>query len=1221
MLYYATSLLITTFTQADIDLYVSTQGSDDGNGTEALPYQTIAAAQAHVRSLIPTTSEPINVWLQEGTYYVSETLEFTAEDSGTEDQTITYAAVADAVVTLSGGQEITPTWSDYTYLIKVANIGTGYDFDMLYVNSEVQDLARYPNRVDEELPFDGVASADDIQARIPLWEDPSTGFIRGLHWGLWGGNSFKIDGVSAEGELLTTWVGDNNRGSEMHTEYQMVENIFEELDAPGEWFYNSSTGLLYYYPEEGTDLDTSTIEISRLEQIINISGGESIVSHLTFQGLRFEHTNRTLFTGDYELLNRSDWAVVRTGAIYIENAESITIQDSTFEDLGGNAIFLSAFNQNHVIEGNQFLSVGATCINVAGSKNSLWAPNQWDDAVTEASEIDLAQVGPKTDEYPKGITIENNYMYNMGRYEKQTAGVNLFICEEITIKNNTIHRCPRAGINICDGSWGGHIIEYNDLFDCVRETHDHGPINAWGRDRFWTVDGPGNTGENGSAKRPYALLDAYKTTHIRNNRVHYDEPHSFGIDLDDGCSNYWVYNNLCLNTDIKLREGYDRKCFNNILINMGIAMHVWFDECNDEIYNNIILASTPYGPYETGVSTENGSTNRNLFYNNGDPVNITTFDWEESDQDSVTADPLFINPLLLNYNVSDDSPALALGFTNFSMDAYGSEGAPTPLPVDFSTGTTSNNYNEPLMGAEISIVTDTAIQSVLGSPDQDGIYFQEMDAHSYAASVGLKPLDCIRSLNGVTITDANSFWTPYLQVPAGGPLSLTLLRNQVEQTLDISRARHTELLNDTSGVRYYGTWQTQENSSCYYGDITYTNIVDDYCEITFHGTGFSFLSQKNHDMGLVDIFIDDVLQETISLYEASRSYQQLAYEIKDLEQGLHTIKIVNKEAKYLIIDAFSITPLRDIDDVVSYTSIYSNSVIEVDTDDLGQSAYLSTSGSGYDVSVNHQKLITGSTGNTDGAINGDSEVTLSPGDTFQLQFDTNENIAGYDIDSIHSVFGWDSGAGGRSNQGYSVTFEYVDGSLEIISPTHWAPNESSWYWTSVSLSHASGIPLATNVKGITIQMANEANASGFVVAREFDFIGAPSSFDYDYWVSKKGDSTLEDPDADTDNDGISNYFEFYFGTDPHLPNHSPMGVLRENDQTYLQLDTAFITTDQLLYVDHSQDLETWTTYDAIENLEEFTMTPLSNSKQRVRARLPNDSNSDKSFWRLKPSAD
>ena len=57
--------------------------------------------------------------------------------------------------------------------------------------------------------------------------------------------------------------------------------------------------------------------------------------------------------------------------------------------------------------------------------------------------------------------------------------------QAITVSHNSIYDTPRAGINISEGTWGGHILEFNDIFDTVKETGDHGSFNSWGRDRYW----------------------------------------------------------------------------------------------------------------------------------------------------------------------------------------------------------------------------------------------------------------------------------------------------------------------------------------------------------------------------------------------------------------------------------------------------------------------------------------------------------------------------------------------------------------------------------------------------------------------------------------------------------------------------------------------------------------------------------------------------------------
>lgn len=67
-------------------------------------------------------------------------------------------------------------------------------------------------------------------------------------------------------------------------------------------------------------------------------------------------------------------------------------------------------------------------------------------------------------------------------FEKQSAEVYININKNIKRKNNTIHRVPRASININDGTFGGHKIHANLLYVAVRETSDHGEFNSWGRD-------------------------------------------------------------------------------------------------------------------------------------------------------------------------------------------------------------------------------------------------------------------------------------------------------------------------------------------------------------------------------------------------------------------------------------------------------------------------------------------------------------------------------------------------------------------------------------------------------------------------------------------------------------------------------------------------------------------------------------------------------------------
>lgn len=51
-----------------------------------------------------------------------------------------------------------------------------------------------------------------------------------------------------------------------------VENVLEELDAPGEYFYDKANKRLYLYPN-GTIEDMTTVLLSQQENLIEVGGG------------------------------------------------------------------------------------------------------------------------------------------------------------------------------------------------------------------------------------------------------------------------------------------------------------------------------------------------------------------------------------------------------------------------------------------------------------------------------------------------------------------------------------------------------------------------------------------------------------------------------------------------------------------------------------------------------------------------------------------------------------------------------------------------------------------------------------------------------------------------------------------------------------------------------------------------------------------------------------
>ena len=148
-------------------------------------------------------------------------------------------------------------------------------------------------------------------------------------------------------------------------------------------------------------------------------------------------------------------------------------------------------------------------------------------------------------------------------------------------------RRAATGINISEGTWGGHVVEFCDVFDTVQETGDHGSFNSWGRDRYW-LPAIAQVNDLVAANPELPLLDVVKPIVLRNNRWRCD--HGWDIDLDDGSSNYHIYNNLCLHGGLKLREGFRRTVENNIIVGNSFHPHVWYAESGDVFAHNIVGA-------------------------------------------------------------------------------------------------------------------------------------------------------------------------------------------------------------------------------------------------------------------------------------------------------------------------------------------------------------------------------------------------------------------------------------------------------------------------------------------------------------------------------------------------------------------------------------------------------------------------------------------------------
>jgi Right handed beta helix region len=703
--------------------HVSPHGDDNQNGDAASPFATLERAQRAAREV--KNFRPVTVLVGEGTYYLEAPLIFGPEDS-TSAASLTFTAASGQRATISGGRRLECKWKMYKNGIMMAGVPPGLAFTQLFVNGKRQIRARYPNydpsipgksgyilaagpipagtakpyaAEDEDMTFSVQAPRgvrfDPSTFPKRRWANPQEAEIHIFQAAYWGNLQWKIQGIDFATSSI--WFGEG--GQQIGAKWSknpavlneksrfFIDNVFEELDAPHEWFLDKRKNILYYYPDPETDLQTALVEVPLLEHVIRFKGTqESPVRNVSLQGFRVAHTTTT-YLECYEVPSLSDWAIHRGGAVFAEGTRDCSIGNCWFDAVGGNAVFVNNHNRGFSIAGSRFTETGDSAICFVG---------------------DLERTNGTQRAFPYECQASNNLIYDCGFFGKQIAGVYVSRAKRIRVKNNLMYNLPRAGICIGDGTWGGHVIEYNQTHDTVRETSDHGPFNAWGRDRGWAL---------AQSHAPYtverslddweALVDAMEPVIVRHN--FFDEKTGWGLDLDDGASNYEIYNNISVGgVSMKLREGAYRKVYNNIwyMARGAPCFHVGNNDNHDQYFNNITVMNPEEAKWPDGwpwwpqmiysiiappaVGPWFERMDNNCFYCVGgdfqavvdnlrseagkrNPRRYTLEQWQGLgfDQHSVFADPLFVNPGERDFRVRPESPALRVGFKNFEMGKWG----------------------------------------------------------------------------------------------------------------------------------------------------------------------------------------------------------------------------------------------------------------------------------------------------------------------------------------------------------------------------------------------------------------------------------------------------------------------------------------------------------------------------------------------------------------------
>ncbi len=767
-------------------IYMSPNGNDSQCGNElSRPVKTVQRAiELANRFQFENPKQDVVIYMDGGMYSFTIAEVLRPENSGVDGTLIIFRPldkdnkpVFTAQVPL-GGLKFTPHESlNNIYTTKVPE---GLNFEELYINDKMMHLARFPNYNPDIRIFNGTDGKCIAPERVAQWKNPAGGYLHALHGSRWASSHYIFKGKDDKGELIMEGGWQNNRQTGPHKTYRFVENIYEELDEEGEWFLDRENHLLHIFPYEGMNLQEAAIDIAPTEResLLRFEGSESNpVKNIVFEGIIFTGTART-FMKTKEPLLRSDWSIYRSGAVYFKGSENCMIRNCDFYNIGGNAVFVDAYNKDIDICGNHMHDIGASAVCVVGEtscvRNAKYKPYG---KGVEASEMDWTR-GPKENKYPRSIRVHDNLIHDIGRVEKQVAGVQISVAYEVSVTHNSIYDVPRAGINVGEGAFGGHKIAYNDVFNTVLETSDHGAFNAWGRDRYWWSQGVDLV-----EKHETVLLDCLAPTDINNNRWKCD--HGWDIDLDDGASHYNIYNNLCLNGGIKLREGFHRIARNNICLVNGMDYHDWYENSYDVVTHNILMSKHYVRPNAVKYW---GTVIDYNFFGSGvedDPR------FSHIDQNSLKGDPQFVAPEKLDFRVEPTSLAYAVGFRNFDMDNFG---VVSPRLKQMAKQPSFDHNNMVgrkegkivrLFGMEMKDIDNISDMSATGMGEKKGaLVLQKLRTVPKPWRV-INEMDVILSVDGVTIKNVAHLKEIFSEKQEQTNIKVEVFRNQKTQVVEL----------------------------------------------------------------------------------------------------------------------------------------------------------------------------------------------------------------------------------------------------------------------------------------------------------------------------------------------------------------------------------------------------------------------------------------------------
>merc|ERR1711998_235747 len=324
-----------------------------------------------------------------------------------------------------------------------------------------------------------------------------------------------------------------------------------------------------------------------------------------------------------------DWALDRIAAVFIEGAESVKVESSTFDRLDGNGVAISGYNRHTSVQDCDFSYIGGNAILSWGYTNET--ENSGFPYYRPQQNFPHAGVDGTDGNHPRYNQILRNSAREIGLYEKQSSFYVQAKTAESTISGNVFFNGPRAGINFNDGFGGGDDVNTNLVFSTCRESGDHGPINSWDRQPYLT------TVNNGTPSMTMKEREIHHNFFVDNYSPQENVDNDDGSAYYDTHDNFFVYGGNGMKNDF---GGHDNYHHDNVYAYVGQAIGFYdapmVDGHEDKFYNNkVVTTGTNFGSPTCSGSGVTQIHDNQYFTPSGDisECKMSLKDWQAAGHD------------------------------------------------------------------------------------------------------------------------------------------------------------------------------------------------------------------------------------------------------------------------------------------------------------------------------------------------------------------------------------------------------------------------------------------------------------------------------------------------------------------------------------------------------------------------------------------------------------